>query len=82
MREREGKRREKGEGEGPAPQIFWSRTTPDVLDPQADAARHFEGRHGSIFTARCYASAVLAMALCLSVRPSVCLSVRHKSVFY
>ena len=25
-----------------------------------------------IFTARCYASAVLAMALCLSVRPSVC----------
>ena len=31
-----------------------------------------------IFTARCYASAVLAMALC----PSVCLSVRHKSVFY
>ena len=35
-----------------------------------------------IFTARCYASAVLAMTLCLSVRPSVCLSVRHKSVFY
>jgi len=30
------------------------------------------------FTARCYASAVLAMALCLSVRPSV----RHKSVCY
>ena len=30
-------------------------------------------------TARCYASAVLAMALCLSVRLSVC---RHKSVFY
>jgi len=26
---------------------------------------------GGIFTARCYASAVLAMALCLSVRPSV-----------
>ena len=25
-------------------------------------------------TARCYASAVLAMALCLSVRPPVCLS--------
>jgi len=25
-----------------------------------------------LFTARCYASAVLAMALCLSVRPSVC----------
>ena len=35
-----------------------------------------------IFIARCYASAVLAMALCPSVRPSVCLSVRHKSVFY
>ena len=43
-----------------------------------------------IFTARCYASAELAMALCLSVCPSVCLSVRpfvrlsvhHKSVFY
>ena len=30
------------------------------------------------FTTRCYASAVLAMGLCLSV----CLSVRHKSVFY
>jgi len=28
-----------------------------------------------LFTARCYASVVLAMALCLSVRPSVCLSV-------
>jgi len=36
----------------------------------------------TVFTARCYASAVLAMGLCLSVRPSVCLSVRHKSVFY
>ena len=36
-----------------------------------------------VFTARCYASAVLAMALCPSVRPFVCLlSVRHKSVFY
>ena len=33
-----------------------------------------------IFTARCYASAVYAMALCLSV--CVCLSVRHKSEFY
>ena len=33
---------------------------------------------GRVFTARCYASAVLAMALC----PSVRLSVRHKSVFY
>jgi len=31
-----------------------------------------------LFTARCYASAVLAMTLC----PSVCPSVRHKSVFY
>jgi len=31
-----------------------------------------------VFTARCYASAVLAMALCLSVRPSV----RHKSESY
>ena len=26
----------------------------------------------TVFTARCYASAVLAMALCLSVCPSVC----------
>ena len=34
--------------------------------------------YANIFTARCYASAVLAMALCLSVRPSVC----HKSEFY
>jgi len=32
----------------------------------------------SVFTARCYAFAVLAMVLC----PSVRLSVRHKSVFY
>ena len=31
------------------------------------------------FTARCYASAVLAMALCLSVRPSVRLSVTSQS---
>jgi len=38
------------------------------------------------FTARCYTSAALAMALCpsvcLSVCPSVCPSVRHKSEFY
>jgi len=34
-----------------------------------------------IFTARCYASAVVAMALCPSVCPSVRPSVRHKSVF-
>jgi len=33
-----------------------------------------------VFTARCYASAVLAMGLCLSV--PVCLSVCHKSEFY
>ena len=32
----------------------------------------------NIFTARCYASAVLAMGLCPSVSVSVC----HKSVFY
>ena len=38
-----------------------------------------------IFTARCYASAVLAMAcvrLCLCLCLSVCLSVCHKSEFY
>jgi len=33
---------------------------------------------GAIFTPRCYACAVYAMALCLSVHPSLC----HKSVFY
>ena len=33
-----------------------------------------------VFTARCYASAVLAMGLCLSV--SVSVSVCHKPVFY
>jgi len=38
-------------------------------------------RRYSLFTARCYASAVLAMALYLSVSPSVRLSVHHKSVF-
>jgi len=32
----------------------------------------------NIFTARCYASAVLAMGLCLSV----CVCVCHKSEFY
>jgi len=35
-----------------------------------------------IFTARCYASAVLAMGLCLSMSVSVCLSVSHKSELY
>ena len=35
---------------------------------------------GSFITARCYASAVLAMGLCPSV--CVCLSVCHKPVFY
>ena len=34
----------------------------------------------AVFTARCYASAVLAMGLCLC--PSVCPSVCHKSEFY
>ena len=34
-----------------------------------------DARSRAVFTARCYASAVLAMALCLSIRPSVCLSV-------
>ena len=38
---------------------------------------YYNFRH--IFTARCYASAVLAMALCLSVRPSVCPSVTSRS---
>jgi len=33
-----------------------------------------------IFTRRCCASVVLAIALCLSVCLSVCVSVRHKSV--
>ena len=35
-----------------------------------------------IFTARRYASAVLAVIVCPSVRPSVRLSVRHKSELY
>ena len=35
---------------------------------------------GSVFTARCYASAVLAMGLCLC--PSVSVSVCYKSEFY
>jgi len=35
-----------------------------------------------VFTARCYASAVLAMGLCPSVCVCVCLSVCHKPVFY
>jgi len=34
------------------------------------------------FTARHYASAVLAVIVCLSVCPSVCLSVCHKSELY
>ena len=36
--------------------------------------------HCPIFTARCYASAVLAIGLCPSV--CVCLSLCHKPVFY
>jgi len=39
---------------------------------------HATDAKATLFTARCYASAVLAMALC----PSVCLSVRHKSELY
>ena len=35
-----------------------------------------------VFTARRYASAVLAVILCPSVRPSLRLSVRHKSELY
>ena len=35
-----------------------------------------------IFTARRYASAVLAVIVCPSVRLSVCPSVRHKSELY
>jgi len=35
-----------------------------------------------IFTMRCYASAVLAMALCLSICLTVRLSIHHKSEFY
>ena len=34
------------------------------------------------FTARRYASAVYAVVVCLSVRPSVCLSVCHKPALY
>jgi len=69
----------------------WERQTDGQTDVQpfhrlcsayADSVNktaRFEKRPGrTIFTARCYASAVLAMALC----PSVCPSVRHKSVFY
>ena len=44
---------------------------PDVACQQAFTAAF-------VFTARCYASAVLAMGLCLSVSVSVC----HKSEFY
>ena len=36
----------------------------------------------TIFTARRYASAVLAVVVCPSVCPSVCLSVCHKPVLY
>ena len=35
-----------------------------------------------IFTARCYASAVLAMGLCPCLSVSVFVSVCHKPVFY
>ena len=36
-----------------------------------------KGTTDAIFTARCYASAILAMGLCLSVSVCVCLSVCH-----
>ena len=38
--------------------------------------------HDAIFTMRRYASVVLAVVVCLCVRPSVCPSVRHKPVLY
>ena len=46
----------------------------DSLPPPAAAAIHVKTFFNvlNVFTARCYASAVLAMALCLSVRLSVC----------
>jgi len=50
-----------------------------VLRAEGRGSQH---RLVNVFTARCYASAVLAMALCLFVRLSVCPSVRHKSEFY
>jgi len=69
--------------------LLWARRTGDI--DRLLAARRAAASAGSgarvvgvvlltcsVFTARCYASAVLAMGLCLSV----CLSGRHKSVFY
>ena len=50
--------------------------------PTVDSRRQFVGICGGIFTARRYASAVYAVVVCVSVRPSVCLSVtsRHCSL--
>jgi len=55
--------------------FFWQRILTSVIINKQGTFRPFAIRRfripTSIFTARCYASAVLAMALCPSVRPSV-----------
>ena len=43
---------------------------------ESKSAPSLHASHSSVFTARRYASAVLAVIVCPSVRPSVCLSVR------
>jgi len=55
--------------------IWWTVAQPGVWQI-ITATNHFVDRYCTVFTARCYASAVLAMALCLSVRLYVCPSVR------
>jgi len=54
------------------------------ISPLGMADKYFTNStgYGVIFTARCYASGVLAMGPCLSVCVHVCLSVFHKSEFY
>jgi len=57
--------------------VHHKRNRPSSLHvPSAQCIRTLTGggggaRPGLIFTERCYASAVLAMALCMSVRPSI-----------
>ena len=57
---------------------YTSRLTPRI---RRTVYRHFSAYPFLLFTARCYASAVLAMAQSVSAGPSVCLSVRHRSEF-
>ena len=69
-------------------ETFYTATYDSIIRRTLDGIRALDGiialEFIMLFTARCYASAVYAMVVCLSVCPSVCVcvSVCHKSEFY